>query len=77
MKKESWLVKAGAIAKADGFYSAKGERLKKVNLTEAEVAEWNGTEPAPVEEVVETPVTQEEETILEKVVKKVRRKKKK
>lgn len=81
MKKESWLVKAGAVAKADGFYTPKGERLKKANLTEAEVAEWNGV-AVPVEVVVEAAAEEviaeieKEETIIEKVIKKVRRKKK-
>ena len=79
MKKEAWLVKAKAVAKVDGFYSPKGELLKKARLTEAEVAEWNGVKPEPkVEEVVEAAVEEtlveieKEETIIDKVVKKVR-----
>lgn len=77
MKKESWLVKAGAVAKNDGFYSPKGELLKKARLTDAEVNEWNGVKPAKKAEPAqvieeEKPSVEEVESIIEKVVKKVR-----
>lgn len=55
MNKPTWL--KDAVAKADGYYSKKGEKLKGISLTPAQIAEWNGVKakPAPepkVEEVV-------------------------
>ena len=50
MVKPKWL--ANAIAKADGYYSEKGEKLKSIKLTEQQINEWNGTTPAPEPEVV-------------------------
>jgi hypothetical protein len=74
MAKPTWL--KDAIAKEDGYYNAKGERLKVARLTAEQIAEWNGVKPAPAVEVaeVEEPA---EDTIVEKIVKKVSRKKKK
>lgn len=48
MVKPKWL--ANAIAKADGYYSEKGEKLKSSKLTEQQINEWNGTTPAPAPE---------------------------
>lgn len=48
MVKPKWL--ANAIAKADGYYSEKGEKLKSTKLTQEQIDEWNGTTPAPAPE---------------------------
>jgi len=90
MKKPSGL--RNAIAKRDGYYSPKGEKLKGASLSQAEVDAWNGVKeeaaPAPVvkEVVVEeaAPSVEDDiaieitksETVLDKVFKKVSRKKK-
>ena len=80
MAKPTWL--KDAIAKEDGYYNAKGERLKVARLTAEQIAEWNGVKPAPKAEpatAVEVTEVEEpaEDTIVEKIVKKVSRKKKK
>jgi hypothetical protein len=61
-------VKAGwlkdSIAKADGYYSQKGEKLKAARLTEAQIAEWNGVakkKAAPAPKAEEVVVEAEEE----------------
>ena len=38
--KTGWL--EDSIAKADGYYSPKGEKLKGASLTPEQIAEWNG-----------------------------------
>ena len=45
--KTGWL--EDSIAKADGYYSPKGEKLKGASLTPEEIAAWNGevVEEAP------------------------------
>lgn len=52
MKKPGWL--RNAVATAKGYVSEKGEILKRKNLTQAEIDEWNGKKAkkaeAPVEE---------------------------
>tara|TARA_Y100000114_G_C11554114_1_gene228602 strand:- start:31 stop:321 length:291 start_codon:yes stop_codon:yes gene_type:complete len=49
--KQGWLKEA--IAKPDGYYTVKGERLKGANLSAEYIAEWNG-ESAP-EQLNEAP----------------------
>ena len=44
ISKPGWLEEA--IAKPDGYYTAKGEKLKGANLSAEHIAEWNG-ESAP------------------------------
>lgn len=44
--KPGWLEEA--IAKPDGYYTEKGEKLKGANLSAEHIAEWNG-ESAPVQ----------------------------
>ena len=77
MKKPSYL--KDAIAKVDGFYSAKGEKLKSQILSEEFCNEWNGVKkaaPKKAEPVVEeAPVEEVKETVVQKLTKKVRRKK--
>lgn len=65
MDKPGWL--ADSIAKADGYYSPKGEKLKGEILTAEQIAEWNGVEMLveadPVveaEPILEAPVTQDD-----------------
>ena len=51
-----------SIAKADGYYSPKGEKLKGASLTPEEIAAWNGeVVEAPVEEVEVEVVLEEDE----------------
>lgn len=64
-KKQGWLKNAKATPR--GFVHARtGEMLKRVGLSEADIAEWNG-EAAPkhvvveIEETVETEVVEMEE----------------
>lgn len=40
VSKPGWL--KDSIAKADGYYSAAGEKLKSSQLTDEQIAEWNG-----------------------------------
>tara|TARA_B100000683_G_C12511220_1_gene560955 strand:- start:10745 stop:11053 length:309 start_codon:yes stop_codon:yes gene_type:complete len=62
VNKPGWL--ADSVARADGYYSPKGEKLKGEMLTPEQVAEWNG-EAAPVAEepkvemILEAPVDME------------------
>ena len=62
VNKPGWL--ADSVARADGYYSPKGEKLKGEMLTPEQVAEWNG-ETAPVAEepkvemILEAPVNME------------------
>lgn len=63
MSRPNWL--KNAIAKNDGYYGPKGEKLKAVRLTDAQCAAFNGkqeakpkAEPKP-EPVVETVVVEE------------------
>ena len=41
IQKPGWLEEA--IAKPDGYYTAKGEKLKGAELSPEHIAEWNGT----------------------------------
>lgn len=77
MTKPTWL--KDAIAKEDGYYSTTGERLKVARLSAGQIAEWNGVKPAKPAPAVEVTEVEEpaEETVVEKLVKKVSRKKKK
>ena len=58
VNKPGWL--SEAIAKPDGYYTEGGEKLKGVQLTPQQIAEWNGTaavaEPEP-EMIVEAPTS--------------------
>ena len=55
MSKPSWLEEA--IAKPDGYYTVKGEKLKGANLSAEHIAEWNGeSAPAP-EQLNEAPAS--------------------
>lgn len=56
----------GSTAKLDGFYDAKGRKLKGHKLTQAQVDEWNGLAPELEPVVVEAPVV--EEVVVEEVV---------
>jgi len=48
MNKPNWL--KNAIAKEDGFYTIKGEKLKNQKLTAEFIQEWNNTDvPNPKE----------------------------
>lgn len=68
--KTGWL--EDSIAKADGYYSPKGEKLKGASLTPEEIAAWNGeVVEAPVEEVeVEVELEEDEYYDLEAMSKK-------
>lgn len=60
VSKPGWL--ADSVARHDGYYSLKGEKLKGEILTAEQVAEWNGeaanVDAAPEPEVLlEAPVT--------------------
>jgi len=48
INKSGWL--KDAIAKENGYFSPKGEKLKGGRLTPEQIAEWNGTEAPVVEE---------------------------
>lgn len=63
MKKPGWL--KDAIAKPNGYYSPKGELLKRKALTEEEINAWNGTKaaPAPAPEFVPEPVEEVAEEV--------------
>lgn len=69
MKKPGYL--KDAVAKANGFYTVKGEKLKGVRLDQAFIDEWNGvTKKASkkkAEKVVEEVVAVEE--VAEEIVK--------
>ena len=84
MNKPGWL--KHSIAKADGYYTVRGEKLKSIKLTKQQITEWNGgaqADPAPAPEPVveEAPVEEvvaEEPVVEEKPAKKtIFRKKKK
>lgn len=67
-----------AIAKSDGYYSPKGEKLKSQKMSQEEQDAWNGVKkaaPKKAEEVEEAPVEEKKESLVTKVAKKVRRKK--
>ena len=69
--KTGWL--EDSIAKADGYYSPKGEKLKGASLTPEQIAEWNGEaieEAAPVEMEVEVELEEDEYYDLEAMSKK-------
>ena len=78
MKKPSYL--KDAIAKLDGYYTARGEKLKNVKLSQEQVDEWNGVAkkaaPAPAP-VVEEVVVEEEAPVVEEAPKPKRSYKKK
>lgn len=86
MSRPNWL--RDAIAKNDGYYSPRGEKLKAVRLTDAQVASWNGTdlpkkkeeptaepqiEAVAVEENVTPPPVVSEEVVKEKPTPKKRK----
>lgn len=82
IEKKGWL--KDAVAKPSGLYTAKGEKLKGIALTQEFCDEWNGVaaapapapvveEPAPVVEVKEVEVVEEAP---KQVAKKTTRKKK-
>jgi hypothetical protein len=61
MKKVGYL--KDSIAKADGYFSPKGEKLKGGKLSQKAQDAWNGVKkkaPKKVEEVVEIEVSEEE-----------------
>ena len=68
--KTGWL--EDSIAKADGYYSPKGEKLKGASLTPEEIAAWNGevVEEAPGPMVVEVELEEDEYYDLEAMSKK-------
>lgn len=57
MNKPTWL--KDAVAKLDGYYSKKGEKLKAQKLTQEQVDAWNGV-VAKVEEAAAVEVTEVE-----------------
>ena len=70
MDKPSWL--QDSIAKEDGFYSVRGEKLKGRRLTLEQIRIWNKTAPTdgvmetvPVEEVVSITIEDVVPTIVE------------
>jgi len=90
MNKPGWL--KHSIAKADGYYTIRGEKLKSIKLTKQQITEWNGgaqaepapeptpepvVEEAPVEEVAAEEVAAEESVVEEKPAKKTYSRKKK
>ena len=85
MNKPGWL--KHSIAKADGYYTVRGEKLKSIKLTKQQITEWNGgaqAEPAPeptlepvVEEAPVEEVAAEEPVVEEKPAKKTYSRKKK
>lgn len=60
--KPGWL--KDSVAKIDGYYSPKGEKLKSASLTQAHCDEWNGVvkkkKAVKKPKVEEAPVVQEE-----------------
>jgi hypothetical protein len=65
MKKPGWL--KDTIAKPNGYYTPKGELVKRKSLSKEEIDAWNGVEapkptPAPAPEFVAEPVVEEVET---------------
>jgi hypothetical protein len=72
ISKKGWL--KDAVAKESGFYTAKGEKLKGIALTQEFCDEWNGVKPAPApkkpEPKVEAVVVEEEEVVVEEAPKK-------
>lgn len=68
--KTGWL--EDSIAKPDGYYSPKGEKLKGASLTPEQIAEWNGevVEEAPGPMVVEVELEEDEYYDLEAMSKK-------
>ena len=88
MNKPGWL--KHSIAKADGYYTVRGEKLKSVKLTKQQITEWNGgaqadpapapepvVEEAPVEEVAAEEVAAEDTVVEEAPAKKKYSRKKK
>lgn len=64
MKKVGWL--KDAVAKTDGYFDAKGKKLKGVTLSQEYCDEWNGVKKAKgktielkFEEAAELPVEEE------------------
>lgn len=55
MKKPGWL--RNAIAKPNGYYSPKGELLKRKALTQQECDAWNGVVAPKVEPIKEVSPT--------------------
>lgn len=71
--KPGWL--AEAIAKPDGYYTEKGEKLKGADLSPEHIAAWNGTtitkeEPVVQEMEVEVELEEDEYWDLEAMSKK-------
>tara|TARA_B100000683_G_scaffold277722_1_gene338297 strand:+ start:5859 stop:6191 length:333 start_codon:yes stop_codon:yes gene_type:complete len=68
--KTGWL--EDSIAKADGYYSPKGEKLKGASLTPEEIAAWNGevVEEVPGPMAVEVELEEDEYYDLEAMSKK-------
>jgi len=65
MKKPGWL--KDTIAKPNGYYTPKGELVKRKSLSKEEIDAWNGVEapkpaPAPAPEFVAEPAVEEVET---------------
>jgi len=67
VNKPGWL--EDSIAKADGYYSPKGEKLKGETLTADQIAEWNGTkaEAPKAEMLVEAPTSADDLNEMTKV----------
>jgi hypothetical protein len=65
-----------SIAKASGYYSVNGEKLKGATLSQAQQDEWNGVKPkaAPKPAEPEVEVSEVEESV-EEPVKKNKKKK--
>lgn len=57
MNKPSWL--KHSIAKADGYYTVRGEKLKSIKLTKQQITEWNGVQAEPAPEPTPEPVVEE------------------
>ena len=53
IQKPGWLEEA--IAKPDGYYTVKGEKLKGADLSPEHIAEWNGTAAPEPEQLNEAP----------------------
>jgi|SaaInlStandDraft_1057018.scaffolds.fasta_scaffold391166_2 hypothetical protein len=65
MKKPGWL--KDTIAKPNGYYTPKGELVKRKSLSKEEIDAWNGVKaakpaPAPAPEFVAEPAVEEVET---------------
>lgn len=64
VNKPGWL--EDSVAKADGYYSPKGEKLKGEILTTDQIAEWNGKTPK-AEMLIEAPISADDLNEMTKV----------